>query len=128
MPSSGSSASVENETLEGGEAEQTLAQQGHTHFSKGDKHRNNKHSNAVSQATNQSAPPLAGQQGGYHPPRHYAGTGPNPVQHHGHVDYDNFPVVYSAHKHGQVHQYKCKYPGCNQVGVVSRMGVALHVV
>ena len=107
---------MEND-LEGGEIDQNYSS---GTSSKGDKHRNaSKNSSGFSQAAAQQAhPPTGGQSGGYHGQRHSHGPpnsgGQNPMQQH-HMDYDPFPVVYSAHKHGQIHQYKCKYPGCNQV-------------
>lgn len=90
------------------------SQQGHAYSStssKVEKQRNSKTSGGVSQMMMQQAPPPSSQQsGGYHQQRQFSNAGLNSS-----VDYDPGPVVYAAHKHGQVHQYKCKYPGCNQV-------------
>ena len=74
------------------------------------------HNNGISQATAQQARPSSNQSGGYHNQRHGPPTsgGSNSMQQH-RMDHDTFPVVYAAHKHGEVNQYKCKYPGCNQV-------------
>ena len=95
--------------------EMMSSQHGHAYSSKAEKQRNSKPSGGTSQVMGQHALPPSGHHGsGYHQQRQF---GPNLMQQQHHMDYDPTPVVYTAHKHGQIHQYKCKNPGCNQVGV-----------